>query len=1316
VFKVTATDALTVTLQYESGPLPPLYFDFAARHLTDTAIAEINRLARGYFFRDATWTATTRAVGYFPDVVARLYSATAGTLTGEFTPIAAPPINVLGLMPVLEDRLLDSDGKLLLDWPSSGSPAQPSTGTRFNLYAFPTPISADNPLHLSGHPIDLDTAVYDVRGVAYDAASAASVKAALGPISALYRLTGGDTTGAWLVKNLRGPCGYTARQNDAGEREYILVRPHPTATPTATITLDALRGGDDGPEGVVFDLDSASKRNVVTLNVQTFRRWLDADKDAGVSRPPDFILTTPASVTEELDSDADGTPDWETQGRKEITYDLPGRLQIGDPTSKSLFGGATDLITSIAHEVFAIRGRGAPVGDAMVLRGTDADAARVGDFVLVNCDHIPSTDTTQSPTGVRGGTVVAQVLRRTRVAGGADLHLEYRGTATQTALVPTFTVTKNADDPRHTATFTLTNGPALAAAGAKVRVQMATGTSTPTAGAPLRVIDPSVTTAFDLPGQDAGTKVWASARAEVGVEAPGAYTAFAGVQLDSLTAPSSLSASASSNVVTMSWTVGDADVPEEIIFKLSGEADYRAPIPVAAGTDHYTLILPTAGTWTVGVREHESPPYSGVSAAATASVTTSTASALTAPVNPAVFSDGAGGYGGEVTGTVYPSNTDMWVAPETSIGSGTAGTYVLAGSVTTVQNGRTRLTTTAPNDGLLRFVKFKHTQSGATDSAFTTALSVSPWTQTSLPPQTLDLQLGFDGSGHLTVRWTGDAATQSIKIAASTSATPSDATVRAATALDGRTGTTGTLVTATAGQTVYVSARSYTGLAGAGTESAVAFTAQILYSVSPVTSVFSRTGAVVAVSGDYTVSQVTGAAPLASPTFTGTPAAPTASAGTNTTQLATTAFVTAAVAAGGGGGGSANHAYYTYKAAALEPLAIEALNYGAFSYAINSSTTKLLLGSWSTRLGSSGRLEHRDPSRFLPLRNVTMTGLSSTSLGAFINPTLATYADARTTYYDRLNTIATTATKYLAVTAPNTKYPFLPGPYGTIITQVTNFDLTWLVLSYDGGASGLNIANEVGDTGSTDYQRNTNVLMMPVSKNIAGCVLTGAERTAGAGAGGVAYILCPSTWGLVTDPTSYTFRDDFTGASLDTATTWTRNQSTVGNVEIDTNFAWCKCVGSGTWGQNGARRQTGIARATGKVFLCDIYTGATGTNSPLIVGWNAGTGNAQADFAHGVNLTFSGSSVVSIYEGNTNRGTVGSGWSANTIYRIRITLGASNNATYEIQGGTQYQKIGSASWSNITPGTSSNATGTLYPGFASFNGDSSTYVGDVRVY
>jgi len=60
-----------------------------------------------------------------------------------------------------------------------------------------------------------------------------------------------------------------------------------------------------------------------------------------------------------------------------------------------------------------------------------------------------------------------------------------------------------------------------------------------------------------------------------------------------------------------------------------------------------------------------------------------------------------------------------------------------------------------------------------------------------------------------------------------------------------------------------------------------------------VASVFGRSGVVIAAIGDYTVSQVTGAAPSASPAFSGAPTAPTATVGTNTTQLATTAFVLA---------------------------------------------------------------------------------------------------------------------------------------------------------------------------------------------------------------------------------------------------------------------------------------------------------------------------------------------------------------------------------------------------------------------------------------
>lgn len=63
-----------------------------------------------------------------------------------------------------------------------------------------------------------------------------------------------------------------------------------------------------------------------------------------------------------------------------------------------------------------------------------------------------------------------------------------------------------------------------------------------------------------------------------------------------------------------------------------------------------------------------------------------------------------------------------------------------------------------------------------------------------------------------------------------------------------------------------------------------------------VASVFGRAGVVTALAGDYSVGQVTGAAPLASPAFTGNPTAATQAPGNNSTRLATTAFVDAAFA------------------------------------------------------------------------------------------------------------------------------------------------------------------------------------------------------------------------------------------------------------------------------------------------------------------------------------------------------------------------------------------------------------------------------------
>lgn len=72
--------------------------------------------------------------------------------------------------------------------------------------------------------------------------------------------------------------------------------------------------------------------------------------------------------------------------------------------------------------------------------------------------------------------------------------------------------------------------------------------------------------------------------------------------------------------------------------------------------------------------------------------------------------------------------------------------------------------------------------------------------------------------------------------------------------------------------------------------------AAVVASTTGVSSFNARTGAVTLTSGDVTTALTFTPANIASPTFTGVPAAPTAAVDTNTTQLATTAYVVAQAA------------------------------------------------------------------------------------------------------------------------------------------------------------------------------------------------------------------------------------------------------------------------------------------------------------------------------------------------------------------------------------------------------------------------------------
>lgn len=415
------------------------------------------------------------------------------------------------------------------------------------------------------------------------------------------------------------------------------------------------------------------------------------------------------------------------------------------------------------------------------------------------------------------------------------------------------------------------------------------------------------------------------------------------------------------------------------------------------------------------------------------------------------------------------------------------------------------------------------------------------------------------------------------------------------------------------------------------------------------------------------------------------------------------------------GSGTPNRAYFKYKAALLEPLALEAIQVNSFTYTLTAGTPKILLASFNTKLGSAGRMESRNPHHPLILNTgLSLAGIGSGACAVIIDPALPTYTDAEATYYARLNSLASDsslAQKTANLSAAQT-VDFLPGPYGSLITQLTSFDYDWIVARPYDTTVGWNLWDEIGDS---TIQRLGDGLIIPVAKG----AVSKLQSTGAGGLGTVVYVILPSTWGKVTDSTSYGFRDDFMGASLDTASAWTRTETATGQMEIDTTWQWLKVVGNSNWGQNGVFSQYSFTKAANKVFLCDVYTAQSwGTTGFGMVGFSDGLGQSYTNMAYALNFGTNGAAArqLNVFENSTARGAVGSAYSLGATYRVRITCQGSgtSGAKYEIQGGPEYATIGGSTWTDVTPGTTSSATTTLHAGLTWFK--DTAWISDVRVY
>jgi hypothetical protein len=730
-FTVTDVTGSYVTLEWTGGELfGP--FNETGPPCRANVRDYINALAApylGYFGQ----TVNGLAVGGAPyDLVARLFDIGTGPGTTEgldgydFTPVG---ILIFGTL-FTNAALLNSKTAVTLWWPAGnpgGLPSPPAEGARFKMAIFPTTISERNPLHWRGHPMDLATGLMTLRNQPFDAGSAADVRAALGDTLVIeIRITAGMSLKNALEKFVYGPFGVSARPNDAGILEFFSTRRRPSAAPSGTITLADLID----PSPPVWRIEEGSAVNKVTVRLKNFTGRTDLPANSNDGFGSASPASDPIDYMGVVDQSFEAVPnpsDYEVYGDRSVTYELPGRLVVTDPIG---------YVAALGAELFEERGRGAIISQLAVRR--DGPDPRIGEETILDLPHLPTANPTQSPVSQRGTTPrIALVLRRTPTPAGPLLTVQDRGIALQAGLVPEFTIAPSGDEPRKIATIAITNGPALAAAGVTVRVEWAVSSTTPLTSQLLRTLDPATDAlTFDLPAVDAGARVWARMRTEQVGTRPGTWSDFADADLDDLDAPTAFAGTLSGGFIDLTWTLGAnaADIPIELLLREDADPDFDSVVVLPIGSTQYRLQLPVSETdYVIGVRHHEAAPFAGVSSTTTLDVTSEPTIGLSAPINPAVFADGAGTFGVEVTATVLPSGTEFWVAVETAIGSDTPDTSAAVQLLPSVAGGRTRFTnpSIAANDGKRRYLKARHVV-GAATSDFCAELGVFPWLL--LPP------------------------------------------------------------------------------------------------------------------------------------------------------------------------------------------------------------------------------------------------------------------------------------------------------------------------------------------------------------------------------------------------------------------------------------------------------------------------------------------------------------------------------------------------------------------------------------------------------
>ena len=339
---------------------------------------------------------------------------------------------------------------------------------------------------------------------------------------------------------------------------------------------------------------------------------------------------------------------------------------------------------------------------------------------------------------------------------------------------------------------------------------------------------------------------------------------------------------------------------------------------------------------------------------------------------------------------------------------------------------------------------------------------------------------------------------------------------------------------------------------------------------------------------------------LASPTFTGTPAAPTATAGTNTTQLATTAFVTNGLST------KANLASPTFTGTVTIPAGASISGFALLASPALTGTPTAPTASTATNSTQIATTAYVKAQGYAPLASPTFTGTVTIPAGASISGYLTTSSAAST--YQTLSGMSS----YLTTSAAASTY----------LTQ-SNAASTYQTLS---GMSSYLTTSAAAST----YQPIGSYLTDAPSDGSTYGRLNGAWSVVGGG-GSVAWGAITGTVTDQTDLVSYISGYGYvagTAASQLTAGTYTTNPAAAPTASGDvlqfdgTNLIWAAGGGGGggltisTLSNGATSTLNATAPTTGQVLSfdgTDLIWAAGGGGGGVAWGAITGTLSSQTD-------------------------------------------------------------------------------------------------------